>query len=83
MSNELTIFQNMALCVNETKKGDQVEIACKMGLWSIIGDSSSVYYKALHYWKQYADDGEYSSIIGGKTVVETLKETLEQKEIKE
>ena len=77
MIDELTIFQNMALCVNETKKGEHVEIACKMGLWSVIGPSNTVYHEALHYWKQYADDGEYSSIIGGKTVIENLTNTLQ------
>ena len=76
-SGELTIFQKMALCVNETKKGNKVEIACKMGLWSVIGNESDVYFNALHYFKQYMDDGEYSSIIGGKSVIDNLTKGME------
>jgi hypothetical protein len=71
-SGELTIFQKMALCVNEVKKGNKIEVACKLGLWSVIGNESDVYFDALHYFKQYMDDGEYSSIIGGKTVIDNL-----------
>ena len=72
-SGELTIFQKMALCVNEKKNGDQMEVECKMGLWSVIGPSDAVYFEALHYFKQYKLDGEYSSILGGKSVTELLK----------
>ena len=71
--SELTIFQKMALCVNENKRGSLVEIECKLGLWSVIGESKYfIYTDALHYFKQYADDGEYSSNIGGKSVTELL-----------
>ena len=70
--SELTIFQKMALCVNEVKRGAKVEVACKLGLWSVIGDKSQVYEESLHYFKQYMDDGEYSSIIGGQSVIEKL-----------
>ena len=71
-SGELTIFQKMALCVNEKKNGDQVEIGCKLGLWSVIGPNNDVYSDALHYFKQYMDDGEYYKILGGKSPVELL-----------
>jgi len=30
--------------------------------------------EAKHYFLQYLSDGEYSSIVGGKNVVETLLE---------
>lgn len=79
-NRKLTIFQKMALCVNEIKRGKQVEIECKMGLWSVIGPSSDVYADALHYWKQYADDGEYYKILGGKSPAEILSEKLNNKQ---
>ena len=69
---KLTIFQKMALCVNEVKRDSNIEVACKFGLWSVVGCKSRVYEEALHYFKQYMDDGEYSSIIGGKNVSEML-----------
>ena len=28
--------------------------------------------EALHYWHQYKEDGEYSEIIGGKSVIDKL-----------
>jgi len=75
MSDQLTVFQKMALCVDYTEEGGTIEISCKLGLWSVCGDNSEfVYNDALHYWKQYADDGEYSHIIGGRNVIDTLIE---------
>lgn len=70
---ELTVFQKMALCVNEVRKGNKITIECKLGLWSVSGTISGfIYADAFHYWEQYYNDGEYSSIIGGKTVAEML-----------
>jgi len=72
-NGELTIFQKMALCVNEKRTGDIIEIECSLGLWSVSGTKYEfIYNEALHYFKQYMDDGEYSSIIGGKSVAEKL-----------
>tara|TARA_R110000796_G_scaffold214800_1_gene330766 strand:- start:28517 stop:28744 length:228 start_codon:yes stop_codon:yes gene_type:complete len=61
-------------CVNEIiDKDGRVSLSCKLGLWSVSSlDSDSVYLQAYHYWRQYAGDGEYSSIIGGKTVMENM-----------
>ena len=72
----MEVAQKMALCVNEIKRGEQVEIECKMGLWSVIGNSDSVYFDALHYFKQYMDDGEYYEILGGKSPAEVLIENI-------
>ncbi len=79
-NGKLTIFQKMALCVNEIKRGSQVEIECKMGLWSVIGPIDSVYFDSLHYFKQYMDDGEYHKILGGKSPAEILSEKLNNKQ---
>jgi len=77
MSNEIE------KCTTYRRVGDVCTISCKLGLWSVSGKYGlALMNEADHYFEQYAADGEYSSIIGGKTVVETLKETLE-KEIKE
>ena len=79
-------FQDFLKCVYDERERDSYEIHCKLSLWSVSGssdDKGKVIDEAYHYWQQYKADGEYSSIIGGKTVVETLKATLEQKEIKE
>ena len=65
---KLTIFQKMALCVNEVKRGSNIEVECKLGLWSIEGPKESVYAESLHYWKQYADDGEYSCKYNGSNI---------------
>lgn len=60
----MDIFQKMALCVDEVQQGTQVEIKCKLGLWSVTGDPFEAYAEALHYFAQYMGDGEYSSILG-------------------
>lgn len=62
-----------AKCIDEFETDNGVEICCKLGLWSVSGpDSDSVYVEAFNYWQQYASDGEYSSIIGGESVIEKL-----------
>lgn len=46
-----------------TTKDGRVQINCKKGLWCVDGhDLGSVKRKALHYFKPYYRDGEYSSI---------------------
>ena len=68
-------LQDFAKCVNETVEGGRTSIECKLGLWSVgATDVDLVYLEAFHYWKQYADDGEYSSIIGGPSVMDKMKE---------
>ena len=62
-------------CVNEiTHKDGSISVTCKLGLWGVEDqDSDSVYREAYHYWSQYYDAGEYSSILGGESVGEKLK----------
>lgn len=49
-------------------------IECKHGLWSVEGkDHDAVFSEALAYFRQYKSDGEYSSIIGGPSVAEVLR----------
>jgi hypothetical protein len=70
-------FKDFALCVTETRKGDEIEIKCKLGLWSVTGRAADmIYHDALHYWGQYRDHGEYSDLIGGPTVSDKLIEAL-------
>lgn len=62
-------------CVERTltSNGLTYNINCRLGLWGVSGPSKSdCEIEALHYWQQYASDGEYSSIIGGPTVLEVL-----------
>ena len=69
-------------CVKRQTKGNLFSIECKRGLWSAEGSNTNkavVEDEAMHYWRQYAHDGEYSSIIGGKSVVEMIKVNLGEK----
>lgn len=69
----MTRLNDFTKCVDETRDGDRVSIKCKLGLWSVEStDIGSIYIEAFHYWQQYAGDGEYSSIIGGPTVMDNL-----------
>ena len=66
-------LEDFTRCVDESIKDGRTSIRCKLGLWSVDAvDSDSVYLEAFHYWRQYADDGEYSSIIGGQSVVDKI-----------
>ena len=74
MSDEIVL--NFRKCTNVKYDGVRWYIACKLGLWGVEAPPPRevAEKEAFHYWKQYASDGEYSSIIGGKTVIETLLE---------
>jgi hypothetical protein len=63
-------------CINVKYDGVRWYIACKLGLWGVEAPPprENAEREAFHYWQQYASDGEYSSIIGGKNVVETMLE---------
>ena len=64
-------------CVNirRARNADYIFECCK-GLWSVQCYSSpKARREAMHYFMQYKDDGEYSDIIGGPTVLERMKET--------
>lgn len=73
----MSSLNDFCKCVDETVEDGRVSIKCKLGLWSVEAkDSDSVYLEAFHYWRQYADDGEYSEIIGGQSVVEKMCEGM-------
>jgi hypothetical protein len=80
MSRELTkkeiSMNQFDECVDMKATVNGFEINCKLGLWGVSCQNLDGLYKltkeALHYWQQYADDGEYSSIIGGKSVIDNL-----------
>ena len=56
---------------------DDVEISCVLGLWSVRGNTKDAYRDAEHYFIQYKDSGEYSSIIGGESVIDKLIKSKE------
>ena len=66
-------FKDFNKCVDIIHKGSVVEIDCKLGLWGVSGTAQEdVYRDALSYWQQYKEDGEYSSILGGESVIDKL-----------
>ena len=55
------------------------QIDCHLGLWGVEGsDKAFVECQAYHYWQQYASDGEYYRIIGGKSPVDILQSKLKE-----
>lgn len=66
-------------CVDEKLEDGVTTIECKMGLWSASSiDEKFVFIEAFHYWKQYKEDGEYSSILGGESATEKLTNQIRQ-----
>ncbi len=66
-------MEDFKRCTASLFDGDQLDISCKLGLWSVCGeDKDAVQDEALHYFRQYKSDGEYSSILGGESVTEKL-----------
>jgi len=63
-------------CITKrTRKNGNTSINCKLGLWGVSASNEfEATVEALRYWHQYKEDGEYSEIIGGKSVVEKLIE---------
>ena len=56
------------------RKNGRNSINCKLGLWGVSATSEDqAMVEALRYFIQYKNAGEYSSIIGGKTVSELLR----------
>nr|BDD47738.1 hypothetical protein 1 [Piscirickettsiaceae bacterium] len=50
-----------------------VMINCRLGLWSVKANTRELTMReAMVYFNQYKADGEYHSIIGGKTPLEVL-----------
>ncbi len=66
-------------CVDRSNHYGSYKIECKFGLWSVQAPTKQeAEQEAKHYFEQYKLDGEYSAIIGGKNVTETLMEKLKQ-----
>ena len=65
----------------KTLKDGRTIISCKFGLWSVDAwHEINAVTEALHYFRQYKDDGEYSSIIGGATVADILLDLVSDKQ---
>ena len=64
-------------CVNIKYDGVRWYVTCKLGLWSVDAPPPRevAEEEAFYYWRQYKNDGEYSSIIGGKNVIKTSLES--------
>ena len=68
-----TKFKDFQKCVDIIFDGEYYDISCKLGLWGVSGMvQEDVYGDALFYWMQYKDDGEYSNILGGESVIDKL-----------
>ena len=68
-----TLYQFNKCVIKRKRKNAKWSINCKMGLWGVESDNKdTAMCEALHYWQQYKSDGEYSSIIGGQSVIEKL-----------
>lgn len=74
---ELSEFEKFTKCVTVKKSKGRVEIDCKLGLWGVDAPTlEQAVGEAKHYFTQYLEDGEYSSIVGGKNVVDTLLDKM-------
>jgi hypothetical protein len=66
-------IKGFSKCTRFSSDGDVLTVSCKLGLWSASGeDYCLVVDEALHYFKQYRDDGEYYNIIGGESPINKL-----------
>lgn len=60
-------------CTRYKNHGDVHHYECRLFLWhTASSNKKEAERKAFHYWQQYASDGEYSSIIGGESVIDKL-----------
>lgn len=60
----LTPGQAFQRCINVTNhRDDRSTIRCKLGLWSVSGPYMDALREAKGYWSQYAEDGEYASLL--------------------
>jgi hypothetical protein len=66
-------IKGFSKCTRFSSDGDVLTASCKLGLWSASGeDYDLVVDEALHYFKQYKEDGEYYNIIGGESPIDKL-----------
>ena len=69
----MTEMEEFNACTIYSRSDTRCTIACKMGLWKVTGEYGlSLINEAMHYWRQYRADGEYSSILGGNTAAEVF-----------
>lgn len=62
-------------CTTYHRDGDRCTISCNLGLWSVTGKYGlELINEAGRYFEQYKRDGEYSEILGGKSVIEKMLE---------
>lgn len=74
---ELHEFEKFSKCVDmkREEEGERTVIECKLGLWTVDAPTTrEAVIEAKSYFQQYLADGEYSEIIGGKSVVDKLME---------
>ena len=70
----MSTYNDFKKCTNTIFDGDVWDISCKLGLWDVQCESKlDAQIEAVYYFNQYKEGGEYSSIIGGKSVIELLK----------
>lgn len=70
---ELSEFDKFYMCTKSKKSKGLHIIDCRLGLWGVSAPTiEQAVNEAKHYFLQYLSDGEYSSIIGGKSVVDTF-----------
>ena len=72
--SELIEYDKFTACAVITNHDNgRTEIKCKLGLWNVDAPNlGQAVDEAKGYFLQYLSDGEYSSIIGGKTVTDNL-----------
>jgi len=69
--NELEEFNKCT--VKQKHRCGRAVIGCKLGLWGVESPTyNAAMREAMHYFRQYRSDGEYSSILGGESVIEKL-----------
>ena len=63
MSND--VYEKFYKCVLIFYDSDNWHYECKLNLWGVTGcDKDEVEEEALHYFRQYLEDGEYDEILG-------------------
>ena len=67
----MSYYDDFYKCTHTVFDGDVWDISCKLGLWDVQCEcKADAQGEAAYYFAQYKEDGEYSSIIGGKSVIE-------------
>ncbi len=75
-------MSDMEKCTTYRREDETCTISCNLGLWAVSGKFGlALINEATHYFEQYKSDGEYSEILGGKNVLEKLKESQTQEHV--